>query len=197
MRIVGRVMLGILILLFLVVLFVRSQWGQDIIVNKVVNYVTDKTNTKVEIDKLYITFDGDILLKGLYLEDKKGDTLVYSKVLEADIPLWPMIKGDGIGVEAIEWEGLRANIIRKDTIESYNFQFLIDAFVTADPNAAVTTDSTASSTKIIIGDVTLKDIDVVFHDAVLGIDSRFVVGDLQLGMEETDLENMSFKEHDW
>ncbi len=193
LRIFARIMLGILVFLMLLVLFIRSEWGQDIIVNKAVNYVSDKTNTKVAIEKLYITFDGDILLKGLYLEDKKGDTLVYSKLLEADIPLWPIIKGGAIGLERLDSEGLRANITRNDTIEGYNFQFLMDAFAPENPNTPAVTDTTAAPMEIIIGNVNLKDLNVVFNDAVLGIDSHFVVGNLHLEMEETDLENFTFK----
>ena len=87
--------LAVLILLFIIlVLVVRSEWGQNLIVSKAVNYVFNKTNTKVDIEKLFITFDGDIQIDGLYLEDKKGDTLVYSKSLEAGIPLWEAINGN-------------------------------------------------------------------------------------------------------
>ncbi|GEQ87224.1 hypothetical protein ULMS_27320 [Patiriisocius marinistellae] len=195
LRIFAKIMLGILIFLLLLVLFIRSEWGQNIIVNKAVNYVSDKTQTKVAIDKLYITFDGDILLKGLYLEDKKGDTLVYSKSLEADIPLLPIIQGNGIGVESLDLEGLRANVIRKDTIEGYNFQFLIDAFVTADQTPAAPQEE-SQPLNIILGNFNLKTINVVFNDAVLGIDSHFVFDELQLEMEETNLESMTFKAND-
>ena len=104
-----------LLLILLIIIFIRSPWGQNIIVDKVVNYVSEKTNTRVEIEKLFITFDGDVQLNGLYLEDKKGDTLVFSKSLEANVPLWKMIQGEAIGVDNLEWDGLRANIIRKDS----------------------------------------------------------------------------------
>ncbi|WP_231565595.1 translocation/assembly module TamB [Psychroserpens sp. Hel_I_66] len=186
-----RVLLGILIFLFLIVLFIRSPWGQDIIVNQVVDYVSNKTNTKVEIDKLFITFDGDVQLDGLFLEDKKGDTLVYSKSLEADIPLWKMINGEAVGVEELDWDGLRANIIRKDSVSGYNFQFLIDAFAATD-TTTVATDTTSTPLNLIIGNLNLKNIDLVFNDAVVGIDSRFKVGELKANMEKTDIENMIF-----
>lgn len=44
--------------LLLLVLFIRSPCGQSIIVNKAVYYVSDKTNTKVAVEKLFITFSG-------------------------------------------------------------------------------------------------------------------------------------------
>lgn len=133
LKIIGRIILGILLLLFLLILFIRSPWGQDIIVTKAVSFLSSKTKTKVAVEKLFITFDGDIQLDGLYLEDTKGDTLIYSKSLEANVPLWALIQGNGIGVDGLEWEGVRANITRKDTIQGFNFQFIIDAFASEEP----------------------------------------------------------------
>ncbi|WP_233267570.1 translocation/assembly module TamB [Algibacter sp. L1A34] len=192
LRIFAKIMLGILLFLLLLVLFIRSEWGQGIIVNKAVKYISDKTQTKVVIDKLYITFDGDILLKGLYLDDKKGDTLVYAKSLEADIPLFPIIRGNGIGLESLDLNGLRANVTRKDSISGYNFQFLIDAFAITDTVQKTSKENT-KPLELILGELNLKTINVVFNDAVLGIDSYFVFDELLLDMGETNLESMTFK----
>lgn len=179
-------------LLILVVLFIRSPWGQGIIVDKATSYVSNKTNTKVKIERLFLTFDGNLQVDGLFLEDTKGDTLVYSKSLEANVPLWAMIRGDGIGVDALYWEGLRANIIRKDSIEGYNFQFLIDAFAAEDP-VPIEKDSTATPLNIVIGKLNFKDFDIAFEDAVAGIDSRFKIGTLNANMKTTELEHMQFE----
>src|SRR5690606_25027523 len=147
-------------------------WGQDIVVQRAVKYISGKTNTKVGREKLFITFDGTLIVEGLYLEDKNGDRLVYSKSLEADVPLLPILRGNGIGINYLDWEGVRANIIRKDSLSGYNFQFLVDAF----PTTANTTtpDTTSAPLSIDLGEIYLKDFNVVFNDAVLGIDSRFV-----------------------
>ncbi|WP_310991995.1 translocation/assembly module TamB domain-containing protein [Aequorivita marina] len=192
LRIAARIIAVFIVLFFLLVLFVRSPWGQDIIVQRAVKYVSGKTHTKVEIDKLFITFDGNIMLNGLYLEDKKGDTLVYSKSFEADVPILPIIRGKGIGVDNLNWEGLRANVIRKDSLNGYNFQFLIDAFSTPD-TTQVAADTISEPMDIILGDINLKDFNIVFDDAVLGIDSQFKIGALDLEMKKTDLENMDFR----
>ena len=191
LRKTARVFLGILIFLFLLILFIRSPWGQDIIVNRAVNYISNKTNTKVDIEKLFITFDGDIRLDGLFLGDTKGDTLIYSKTLEANIPLWEMTKGEAVGVDALQWDGLRANITRKDSISGYNFQFLIDAFAPKD-TTTVSTDTTATSLNVVIENLNFKSIDILFDDALAGIDSRFQIGNLKANMKMTDIENMIF-----
>ncbi|WP_232457003.1 translocation/assembly module TamB domain-containing protein [Polaribacter sp. SA4-12] len=186
-----RIFLGFMILITLLILFVRSPWGQSIIVDKAVNFVTDKTNTKISVDKLFLTFKGSLQLDGLYVEDTKGDTLIYSKSLEANLPLWAMIKGDAVGIDNLNWDGLQANIKRKDTISGYNFQFLIDAFATED-STPVIKDSTTKPLKIIIGNLDLKNIHIVFNDEVLGIDSHFKIGNLTANMEKVDLQKMIF-----
>ena len=193
LKILGKTLLVILLLFFALVLFIRSPFGQNIIVNKVTKYVSNKTNTKVEVEHLFLTFGGNLQIDGLYLEDQKGDTLVYSKSLEANLPLWSMIRGGSVGVDAVEWDGLRANIIRKDTINGFNFDFLLKALTPApNPNTPVDTTATQPLT-IILGDFDLKNIDVVYNDAVTGIDSQFKFDALQLNMEETNLETMDFK----
>ncbi|WP_405567369.1 translocation/assembly module TamB domain-containing protein [Polaribacter sp. Asnod6-C07] len=190
-----RVLLGFFIFLFLIVLFIRSPWGQSIIVNKATNYITNKTNTVVEIDKAFITFNGSLALDGLYLEDKKGDTLIYSKSLKANLPIWGLIRGTKLGVDDVEWNGLKANIIRKDTINGYNFQFLIDALVT--PNATksktVQTDTINPSPEIVVGSLNLNNFDIVYTDIPLGIKSSFKIDALETTIETIDVENMIFE----
>ncbi len=135
--------------------------------------------------------DGDLQLDGLYLEDKKEDTVIYSKSLEANIPLFKIISGNGIGVDALNWDGLRANIIRKDSIEGFNFQFLIDAFATSD-TTKVEKDTTSTPLNLVLGQLNFNNFDVVYDDAVTGIDSRFKIGHFNAEMKTTNIEAMIF-----
>lgn len=192
LKILGKVVLGIGILFFLVVLFIRSPWGQNIIKNKLVSVISEKIQVKVAIDKLFLTFDGDIQLDGLYLEDKQQDTLIYSKTLEANIALWPIITGQGIGIDAFDWEGVRANIERKDTISGYNFEFLINAFASTDATEN-SSEQTTAPMEITLGQFNLNDFDVVYKDDVAGIDSHFIFRELTADMETTDVETMVFR----
>jgi hypothetical protein len=191
LKIVARILLVLLIIFILLVLFVRSPWGQDIIVGKLTNYVSNKTNTEVKIDKLFITFDGDISLEGLYLEDEKGDTLIYSRSLEADIPIWPLIKGNSFSVDNLEWKGARANIIRKDSVNGFNFQFLMDAFATTDTTQTQTTASKPMD--IFIGNLDFSEIRLTYKDSVSGIDTELDLGRLSYEGEKFDLQQMDFE----
>src|SRR5690606_28098061 len=57
----------------------------------------------------------------------------------------------------------------------------------------VATDTTAAPLNIVIGKLNFKDFDIVFDDAVAGIDSRFKIGTLNAAMKTTDLEHMIFE----
>ncbi|SDR66731.1 Family of unknown function [Polaribacter sp. KT25b] len=186
-----RIFLAFLFLICLLILFIRSPWGQDIVVNKAVNYVSNKTNTKISIDKLFLTFKGGLQLDGLYLEDTKGDTLVYSKSLEANLPLWSMIRGTSVGIDDLKWKGLRANIKRDDTISGYNFQFLVDAFADGETTTTVK-ETDKEPLNIVLGNLNLENINVVFNDEVLGINSHFKIGNLTASIDKVDLEKMTF-----
>ena len=188
-RRIGRVFLVLLLLFIGLVLFVRSPWGQDVIVTKITDYVSGKTNTKVAIDRLFLTFSGNLFLEGLYLEDKKGDTLVYSKALEANIGLSPLIFGNSFNLKSLEWEGLNANILREEGNEKFNFDFLVDAFAATD---TVSAQPESEPMQINIGSVALNDFKIDYTDGYLGIDSRVHLGGFYVETNEIDLEKMRF-----
>ena len=84
LKILGKVLLGILVFLLLVILFIRSPWGQNIIKDKFISSVEKKTGATIELEKLFITFDGDLEVNQLYLEDPEGDTVAYAKSISAN-----------------------------------------------------------------------------------------------------------------
>ncbi|MDP5101833.1 MAG: translocation/assembly module TamB domain-containing protein, partial [Nonlabens sp.] len=184
LRRIARVMLGILIFLILLVLFVRSPWGQHIIVQQAVRYVEGKTGTEVQIEKAFVTFDGNVVLDGVYLEDKKGDTLVYSKHLEANVPLMPLINGTGFTLENATWDGLTARVYRDNLKDGFNYQFLIDAFVVED------TTTTAEPLQLKIGTVDLTKFDITFKDKVEELDALVKFDEFHLTMKTLDLDKM-------
>ncbi|TXK71026.1 translocation/assembly module TamB domain-containing protein [Mesonia sp. HuA40] len=193
LRFIAKFFLVIFILFVLLLLFIRSPWGQNIIVNRVVDYVSGKTKTVVQLDKLFITWQGNINLEGLYLEDKKGDTLLYTRQLEADIPLYPILSNNNLNINALEWDGALANIKRKDTLAGFNFQFLIEAFADSNqPQKNMQPENKNEPLKINLGDFYFSDFNFTYQDAVLGSDLKVKFNALDLSMQEFDLEKQDY-----
>lgn len=191
LRILTRVIIGVLIFFGLLVLFIRSPWGQNIIVNKAVSYIADKTVTEISIDRLYLTFSGNLYVEGLYLEDEHQDTLVYSKALEVSVALLPLIKGDRINVKSVDWDGLIANIHRPASSENFNYNFLIEAFASTDTTTTDTT--TTASPEIVIGKISLSNFDISYNDELLGMKATALLGELYLEVDALDLEQMIYE----
>ena len=191
LRIFARIVLSILILFILLILFVRSPWGQDIIIEKVTHYVSEKIDTKFEIGKLYLTFSGNLTLEDLLLEDTSQDTLIYSRYLEADVPIYPIVFGNQFKVDLVDWKGLKANVSRKDTVEGFNFQFIIDAFASSSEERP-TSKKKAAPLDISIGVVSFEEFQLSYQDEVTGIDTEFILGKFYLKSKSIDLETMKF-----
>lgn len=180
-----------ILLLFVValLLFIRSSWGQRIIVDNLVSYVNDKTGTRLTVDKLFITFSGDVEIQGVYLEDLQKDTLLYSKNLQAEIALSPLIFGNTVKVNELEWNGVIANISRAKHTEEFNFSFLLDAFVAPDPELS---NDTSETMALDIGSISLSDFKINYVDEFLGIHSKNRIGSLYTDFENIDLEQLLF-----
>ncbi|MDF4201935.1 translocation/assembly module TamB [Maribacter sp. SA7] len=189
----GKVIVGVLLLFFILVLVIRTPWAQNLIVSKITNYVSDKTNTKVAVGNLYLTFSGDIQIENVYLEDIKGDTLFYSKSLQADIPIYPAIFKNQISIDDVVSKGVVAHISRENNPDKFNFTFLIDALTTP-------TDTTATATEpmnIDVGSLDVSDWKLTYADAYLGTDINLVLSKLDVDISEFDLEAMKFSLDDF
>ncbi len=192
LRILSWIILLIILFFTLIVLFIRSSWGQNFVVGKITHFISTKTQTKVSIQKLFITFSGDVDLQGLYLEDKQGDTLIYSQKLSVEIPLFPIMMGNPISVDELKWSGFRANIVRKDSLEGYNFQFLIDAFASGEP-AKKRENTTSEPPKINIGTIDFKNFKINYNDEVSGMKAKFDLGTFHFKGKNFDLKRMNFE----
>ena len=193
LKILGWILLALLILLFLIILFIRSPWGQDIIVGKAVDYAKEKTGTEVAIDRLFITFSGNVFLEGVYLEDQQADTLLYSRSLETGVALLPLIQNGSIHVSKLDWEGLKANVLRDEQTGKFNFDFILEAFQSDTTTVeAVETDTTSSLPDIDLGPIHLKVFNLSYVDEFMGIEGQFQLGELSLDMERMDLNQMDF-----
>lgn len=180
-----------MIFLFLIILFIRSPWGQGIIKDKAISYLENKTNTTISLGKFYLSFSGNIVVDEFYIEDLAGDTLLYSERLSADIPLWPIIAQNKLELSSLDWQGVRARISRPDRSEDFNYQFLIDAF-TSDTDTEVKTDTIANPMTILVKNIHLSDIRASYKDELTGMDGQVILGNLKVAMDNFDLDHMNF-----
>ncbi|WP_209330731.1 translocation/assembly module TamB domain-containing protein [Lunatimonas salinarum] len=168
------------------------------IVQKVVSYVSVKAKTRVSIDKLFLTFRGDLYLEGLYIEDQQGDTLLYSNSLETGLKILPFLTSGAVHLSRVNWRGLRAQIKRNEQ-GVFNFDFLVESFssppdslVTPPDSAEISGEDTVPLPDVALGPVRLEDFSVRYMDAILGAELDLRLGAFRLAANSLDLNRMDF-----
>src|SRR5690606_27563506 len=84
---------------------------QNFVKDKAITWLKKKTQTEVRLESVKIALPKDIVLNKFYIEDKKGDTLLYAQRLAVDISLFKLLDNT-VEINNIELEKIRANVIR-------------------------------------------------------------------------------------
>ncbi|SIS72353.1 translocation/assembly module TamB [Belliella pelovolcani] len=187
-----------MLLTILLLLFVRSPWGQGIIVDKATKYLAGKTNTTLSIGRLFVTFQGNLYLDDFYVEDLQGDTLVYSDNLELGFGLMEFVKAGTIHINKFEWEGLKAKISRAEGQKDFNYQFLIDAFAgdveEADQGKeeVESAESSPDPIQIKLSPIRFRDFDLSYLDSEGGTEAILRFKEFMVDVQHLDLEAFEF-----
>lgn len=180
---------SIILILVVVVLLLQVPSVQNFIRKKTVSYLENKLGTKVEIASIYLKFPTSLSIKGVYLEDQRKDTLLYSQDLEAKLDLWKLFK-KRLVVNQIDWQGVTANVFRtKDSV--YNFDYIVAAFA---DSTQTTADTTASSSgfAIDLDKINLDRIQMTYNDSVDQNYVHFYIGHFDTRVSRFDLDKMRF-----
>ncbi len=122
---------AILLLLFILLLLVRTSWFQNFLADKAASYLSKELQSKVSIETIDIRFFNMVSINGLYVEDLHSDTLLYAK--EASLTL-RYFKTEPIYalVNKVYLENSTFKLQKYKEEEKLNIQFLLDYFASAD-----------------------------------------------------------------
>lgn len=87
--------------------------------------LSKQTGSEIRIDKVLINFTDEVSLKGIYVEDQAGDTLLYSGRLSVDIDLW-RLRHREIRIDNLELDESTIHL-KQAADKRFNFQFIIDS----------------------------------------------------------------------
>jgi len=200
LRRIRRVILwfiSVLLILFLIVFLLLLVPGiQNLITSKAEGYLTGKLQTKVELGSVRLTFPKAVVLKDIYVEDLSGDTLLYSQKIKADVSMMALIRKK-VHVNDLTLQGITGHVYRKDTLEGYNFDFIIQAFASEpDSTPKKEPDTSSAGWDIHLSQLVMDDILLSYRDNVGDIDTRLDLGSLQLRLNEMDLNQLYFDVED-
>ncbi|MCZ4242483.1 translocation/assembly module TamB domain-containing protein [Pedobacter punctiformis] len=183
---------SIIILVVALALSLNIPAVQNFVKGKAINYLKGKTKTEVSLESIKIALPKDVVLNKFYIEDRKGDTLLFAEKLAVDISLFKLLKNT-VEVNNIELKNIRANVRRIKPDTTFNFSFLVDAFMSEQkkPEEKVDKDTT-STLKFSIDKVSFEDIGITYHDDVAGNDVKLHLGEFKTQIKNFDLANQHY-----
>lgn len=146
------IVLAVLLLLNVVLLLsLNTSYVQGKLVDKVTSALSEKTGTKFDIESVYIDIFDGLFLQKVYVEDTRKDTLLFVNRLNVDYSLKSIYRHKTLTLKNVALEDFVVRLSQENDSSDYNFQFLVDAFSSKEP------DTTASSSfKMEIGQILLK-----------------------------------------
>ncbi len=168
-KILKTVLWLLIVILFLIILtisFIQLHFVQNKIAKYATTFISNKTHTRAEIKNLTISFPRSVIIDGLYLEDHRGDTLLYAGRFKLDIALFSLLKHH-IDIESFLIRQMKLNINNTSSDSSFNYNFLLTAF--SDTLKQKTPDTSSKSEwKLDLGTVILKNISLIYHNEYEG-----------------------------
>jgi translocation and assembly module TamB len=165
LKITFKVFLWIVGVLLLIAVLVQTPPVQNFARKKVQAWLQNKLGTRLEIGRLRIGFPSSVVLEKIYVEDKTKDTLLYGGRIKASINLFKLIKNE-VQIGDLRLQDLTAKIKRQLPDTAFNFQFIIDAFVSEQTKPA----DTAAALKMSLDNLYLDNIRFLYKDTISGND---------------------------
>ncbi len=124
-KIFRRIFLFLLLLLLILYGALHFSPVQTWIVKKVANNLSQKLDTRVTVKAVDFSFFNKLVVKGLMVEDRLKDTLLYAGTARVNINDWFFMKNH----ITLSYVGLDDAIVNmKRTDSTWNYQFLVDFF---------------------------------------------------------------------
>ncbi len=156
---------------------------QNFIARKAAEVLGNKLHTKVEVAHIRIDFLNHLLVQGLYIEDQKGDTLLYAGEARVRITDWFILRKDKPVLRYIGLHDAYGHLYRTRSSKVWNYQFIIDAFDTGKKD----TSKKQNEFELDLEKVDIQNVRFHMDDAWVGSDFDIDLGTVQINADEIDL----------
>lgn len=179
LRIAAWIFASLLLLFLIVLLVLQFSSVQTYLTGKITSQISSRVDTPFTIDEVAIRFPKSVGLKGIYVEDEQGDTLLYAGDIYIDVGMFELLKSK-VEVNSLDLSNVVANMKRLESDTVFNFQFLINAFTSDQPQD---TTGQPSNWEVQIEDIDLDNIHFHMDDHMSGLvlDVAFENFDTDLG----------------
>ncbi|HEY4936592.1 MAG TPA: hypothetical protein VII44_08425, partial [Puia sp.] len=189
-RITITTVLVILSIILLILVLIQTGPVQNYGRRKMEAYLENKLHTKVRIGNLYIGFPSRIILKNIYLEDRRKDTLLSGGKIEVDISMLRLFSRE-LQINHLEMDDITLKVKRQLPDSVFNFQFIADAF-SSPPDTATKKTEESGGFHFIIGTIHLQHIHANYTDDATGNEANINLGEFNTKLKTFDLAHQQY-----
>jgi hypothetical protein len=155
--------------------------------DQVQSYLQEKLNTKISIGEVDYDIPDWLKIKNLYIGDRKKDTLLFGEEVYVKLSMLKLIKNE-VEIKNISLNNIYANVYRPKSDTSFNYQFIVDAFV--DENPPIEKEEGGGFT-ITPGNLQLQKIRLNFRDEYGGTIMNATIDSLKVNTKSFNTDNPS------
>ncbi len=149
----------VVLLCVFVVIAVNSSDFQTWLAHKASSYLSDEIGTRIEIDKVKLHFVKSAELEGVFVEDDRHDTILYSKSISVTFDNFNYRK-QTLQISEVKLSDTKTKIVKYKDKDDFNFQQLVNYFSSGD----TTSVKSASTWKISYGRLLLSNVEFVYRN---------------------------------
>ena len=159
--------------------FVNTEWGQNIIATAVTNRLSRELKTKITIRHVSFSLFDKMNLEGVLIEDQKNDTLLSAGKMQVRITDWFFLK-DHVVLHYIELADAVIHLNRADT--AWNYQYILDYF-----SGGPSSGKKKKAIELDFKKVKFNNVTFLKKDAWRGEDMQFNLAAMDLDADEINL----------
>ncbi|MBQ0148166.1 MAG: translocation/assembly module TamB domain-containing protein [Flavobacteriaceae bacterium] len=171
--------------MIVIVFSLRIPAVQNFVKDRLVIYLEEKIKTDVELERVYVDFPNSLVMENLYLQGEDVDTLLFAKKLDVGLNILQLINNKA-DLTSIDLNTARANVVRRKD-GSFNFDYIVNAFVTEEKEATESKPFIISLDKI-----KLQKIGVSFIDQQAGNNINVYINTFDTRVKKFDLQQNSY-----
>lgn len=176
---------SLLLLVALVMVLLQTPFGKEQVRKYTERYLQNKLHSTVRIGGLDYDIPDRIQLSGIYIEDLKKDTLLFAGEIKVDLSMMKLLKGE-VEIQSVLLKDIAAFISRDSASPEFNFDFIANAFSSAETTAPATADT--SSFPFSLGRLKLENVRFNMNDLYGGQVFRASIAQLDIKPQKIDLD---------
>ncbi len=190
----GLVLLALVLLVVgFVTVIATTSWGQQLVTQQVNSYLGKKIKAPFRIGRISYRIPDWIELIDVFFKTPQGDTLLMGRRMRVDLDMLELLKNK-VSINQIELEQVNLHVTRTLPDTAFNFNYILDAFNTAQPDTASLAnkiapgaDTTSTPLDINLSTVALRKVRMRYEDDVAGANVNAYVDSLRVNFSEVNV----------